>query len=182
METSISQRIKMLVKNSGMSINAYAQKVGISQPTLKACIDGSNNPSFDTIQKILIGNPIISSEWLITGEGNMLKAEQTDSLQVASGRDTTGNIIGDGNNVIAGNNLSNVGNSRHYDVPKSGFLKIIYPDGKEETIVGDSSLLERTNEMELLKAENTHLTDKIRMKDELIESMRERILELKHKR
>lgn len=76
MESSINQRIKRIIENSGKTINSYASIIGVSQPTLKACVDGSNNPSFDTLQKILKGNPIISAEWLMRGTGNMLLTEQ----------------------------------------------------------------------------------------------------------
>lgn len=80
MRTSINQRIKQIIEHSGKTINSYASFIGISQPTLKACVDGSNNPSYDTIQKILIANPIISSEWLIRGEGPMLKSENPQAV------------------------------------------------------------------------------------------------------
>lgn len=81
MEIPINERIKEIVKGSGKSITAYAKEIGVSQPTLKACVDGTNSPSFDTLNKILIGNPIISSEWLITGKGSMLKdGENKDPL------------------------------------------------------------------------------------------------------
>lgn len=71
MDELINQRIKRIIDNSGKSINAYANEIGVSQPTLKACVDGSNNPSFETIQKIIIGNPIISTEWLLRGIGDI---------------------------------------------------------------------------------------------------------------
>lgn len=74
MEHAINERIKQIVKESGKSITAYAKEIGVSQPTLKACVDGANSPSFDTLNKIIIGNPILSSEWLLTGKGKMLKS------------------------------------------------------------------------------------------------------------
>ena len=73
METTINQRIKMIVENSGKAITAYAAIIGVSQPTLKSCVDGDNSPRFDTLQKILIGNPMISAEWLMRGEGDMFR-------------------------------------------------------------------------------------------------------------
>ena len=84
MEISINQRIKEIIESSGKTVNSYASTIGVSQPTLKACVDGSNNPSFDTLQKILKGNPIISAEWLMRGTGNMLLTEhpqQKSNLQ-----------------------------------------------------------------------------------------------------
>lgn len=75
METTINQRIKMIVDESGKTVNSYAAMIGVSQPTLKACVDGNNAPRFDTLQKILIANPMISAEWLMRGEGKKTKGE-----------------------------------------------------------------------------------------------------------
>ncbi len=86
METTINQRIKMIVDASGKAVNSYAAMIGVSQPTLKACVDGDNAPRFDTLQKILIANPMISAEWLMRGEGEMIKqntaSEQEKSQEV----------------------------------------------------------------------------------------------------
>lgn len=76
METTINQRIKMIVEKSGKAVNSYAAMIGVSQPTLKACVDGNNAPRFDTLQKILIANPMISAEWLMRGEGSMIKPDK----------------------------------------------------------------------------------------------------------
>lgn len=75
MKTTINQRIKAIVETSGKAINSYASMIGVSQPTLKACVDGDNAPRFDTLQKLIIANPMISAEWLLTGEGEMFKQE-----------------------------------------------------------------------------------------------------------
>ena len=82
METTINQRIKMIVDESGKAVNSYASMIGVSQPTLKACVDGNNAPRFDTLQKILIANPMISAEWLMRGEGRMLKEERADNVNL----------------------------------------------------------------------------------------------------
>lgn len=44
MENTINQRIKEIIEASGKTINSYAATVGVSQPTLKACVDGSIIP------------------------------------------------------------------------------------------------------------------------------------------
>lgn len=84
METTINQRIKMIVNESGKAVNSYAAMIGVSQPTLKACVDGNNAPRFDTLQKILIANPMISAEWLMRGEGEMIKSDVSAKEKPAS--------------------------------------------------------------------------------------------------
>jgi phage repressor protein C with HTH and peptisase S24 domain len=74
MQTSINDRIKDIVSFSGKTINQCAKYLNVSQPTLRAFVNGDNKPSFDVIEKISKGFPIISESWLITGEGEMIKS------------------------------------------------------------------------------------------------------------
>lgn len=73
MGTTINQRIKQIIQSSGKTITSYASFIGISQPTMKAFVDGESSPRFDTLQKILSAGPEISAEWLMRGEGDMLR-------------------------------------------------------------------------------------------------------------
>jgi hypothetical protein len=59
-----------------------AKEIGISQPTLKACVDGNNKPSFDTIQKLILTYPFINSVWLITGKGEMLLTNEIKTTEI----------------------------------------------------------------------------------------------------
>jgi plasmid maintenance system antidote protein VapI len=76
MESSINKRFAEIISYSGKSITQCAKELGISQPTLRACVNGDNKPSYDVIEKTLIGFPMISSEWLMRGNGKMVKEEK----------------------------------------------------------------------------------------------------------
>ena len=106
MENAINQRIKKVIEYSGKSINAYATTIGISQPTLKSCVDGVNKPSYETIQKILIGSPMISAEWLLRGEGEMIIPD--GKAQIVNGNN---NMAVNGDNVGDSNALEKALNS-----------------------------------------------------------------------
>lgn len=103
METSINQRIKLIVERSGKTITSYSAAIGVSQPALRAVVDGGNSPRFDTLQKLLIANPMISAEWLMLGTGNM-KKEPTQHVGDINNSTAVVNH-GDGN-VIANNRTS----------------------------------------------------------------------------
>lgn len=45
-------RIKEICKESGTTLNALADKVGISQPSISLIVNGKQRPSFDTLEKI----------------------------------------------------------------------------------------------------------------------------------
>lgn len=74
MESIISQRIRLIAENYGLSISSLSKKIGIAQQTLNRQVVGENTMSFKTIETILCCFPDISAEWLLRGEGNMLKS------------------------------------------------------------------------------------------------------------
>ena len=76
----ISERIKKIVEYSKLTPNAFALKIGVSQPRFRNYLNG-RSPDYETISKIVITFVMISERWLLTGEGDMLK---NDELYAAS--------------------------------------------------------------------------------------------------
>lgn len=71
MGNDINSRINELYKRSSCkSIRQYALKIGVPPTTLNECIKGSE-PRYNTLKAILDGEPSISYQWLMTGEGKM---------------------------------------------------------------------------------------------------------------
>jgi len=75
METTINQRIKNVIDDSGLTINSFSKKIGIAQTSLRDCIVKNAEPKFSTLDKIIKAVPLINPEWLLTGNGNMKKNE-----------------------------------------------------------------------------------------------------------
>lgn len=71
----ISDRIKMLAEYSGCSIRAFALKCGLNQPTVDRYVKKLAVPTSKAIIAIASSFPEISCEWLLLGEGHMLKSE-----------------------------------------------------------------------------------------------------------
>lgn len=73
MENTVNDRIKLLFERSGeKSIRQYAIKIGVAPTTLNECIKGAE-PRYGLVRKILDSEPSISTEWLLRGEGEMIK-------------------------------------------------------------------------------------------------------------
>lgn len=73
----ILQRLKETIKYSGLSVRAFSMKCGVSQPTLDKQIKGLRSISIETVMSVLYAFPEISSEWIMRGEGEMIKQEVT---------------------------------------------------------------------------------------------------------
>lgn len=74
MENSINKRIELLIKELGYkSIRQFAIKIDVAPTSLNDVVKNNAEPKFSTINKIVKAEPSISPNWLITGEGEMLK-------------------------------------------------------------------------------------------------------------
>ena len=84
MNGTVNERIKTLFEISkSKSIRNYALKIGVPPTTLNECIKGSE-PRFSLLNAILNGEPSISANWLMNGEGNMFKNESAANSTSAS--------------------------------------------------------------------------------------------------
>lgn len=66
----MNERIKKVLKESGLTQIKFAERIGISRTGLQKLISGENNPSEQTIQMICI-KFCIDPVWLKNGEGEM---------------------------------------------------------------------------------------------------------------
>lgn len=70
----MTERLQKIMDYAGVSPNKFAAILGIQRSSISHMMSGRNNPSLTVVQKILKSYPDISSDWLLFGEGNMLKA------------------------------------------------------------------------------------------------------------
>ena len=71
-----SERIKTVLKYSGMSANKFAKHVGLKSPQVLYDVTNGRNGIFkDLADKITAKCVNISLSWLLTDEGEMLKSE-----------------------------------------------------------------------------------------------------------
>ena len=78
--STINERIADVVKASGLTKTAFAQKIHIAQPSLSQICSGRNGASNQTISAIC-REFSVSETWLRTGEGEMrLKLDREEEL------------------------------------------------------------------------------------------------------
>ena len=75
----LSNRIKEFVDYTKMSIRKFAGECGLKQPTLDKHIRGTAEPNAVTLIGIAKRFPELSLEWLLLGEGAMLKTDKATS-------------------------------------------------------------------------------------------------------
>ena len=71
--TSPGQRFVQLIQELGLSKNAFAQSLGKTATVIQHLVDERNKPGFDLLSKVLEVYPNVSSDWLLLGQGTMLR-------------------------------------------------------------------------------------------------------------
>jgi transcriptional regulator with XRE-family HTH domain len=74
MENSeIKDRILKLLTTENISSARFADLIGVQRSNISHILSGRNNPGLDFLQKVLARFPMLNSEWLIIGKGEMYK-------------------------------------------------------------------------------------------------------------
>lgn len=76
----LSNRIKTFIDYTKMSVRKFAGECGLKQPTLDKHIRGVAEPNVVTLIGIAKRFPELSLEWLLLGEGPMLKTQNNVDL------------------------------------------------------------------------------------------------------
>jgi len=74
MEVDIINRINQIIEAKRLSGREFAAIIGSKPNTFNQQINSKRSVSYETVKKILSTFEDISSEWLLRGEGDMLKA------------------------------------------------------------------------------------------------------------
>src|ERR1035437_5024471 len=71
---NISTRILKIIENESISVRRLEQKIGCSNGVLAKCVQKNTDISSIWVSKIIETNPKYNADWLLTGNGEMLKS------------------------------------------------------------------------------------------------------------
>ena len=67
MEVTIYQRVKLVLEDKSISVNALSKQINVAQATLNPQLRGDRTLAANIVQKILTAFPDVSAEWLMRG-------------------------------------------------------------------------------------------------------------------
>lgn len=76
----VLERLKEYIDFKGVSIASLEKAVGMSNGALRKTIQAGKGIGTDKLEKILILYPDLSAEWLLRGEGEMLRSKEESRL------------------------------------------------------------------------------------------------------
>lgn len=90
MKISTAELLKSLINELGETQLSFAKKIGIPQSTLSMSIKRNSDLNSQLIGRIARTYPNVNLDWLLTGEGNILK---TDSIHIIPDSDDKDGLI-----------------------------------------------------------------------------------------
>lgn len=78
MEVTIYQRVKCVLENKSISVNALSKQINVAQATLNPQLRGDRTLAANIVEKILEVFPDVSAEWLMRGVGTMYVKEDVE--------------------------------------------------------------------------------------------------------
>ncbi|KQT23370.1 transcriptional regulator [Chryseobacterium sp. Leaf405] len=72
---SLNERISKVIEYSNLTSSEFADEIDVQRSSISHITSGRNKPSLEFIIKIKSKFPEILWDWLVTGEGEMLKSE-----------------------------------------------------------------------------------------------------------
>lgn len=129
MKSTVKERLTEYLKLKGISKSAFGREVEVSAAYVNS-ITRTINP--EILKRIRLKYPDLNTDWLLLGEGEMLKTQSTNSV-------VTGNVSGNGNQIVAGTNMVLQDKEADYKAnhPKREDVEIIEPEevGLKETVI-----------------------------------------------
>jgi len=80
---SLNERISKVIEYSGFTPSEFADEVDVQRSSVSHVTSGRNKPSLEFIIKIKSRFPEILWDWLVNGDGEMLKSEFPDEEEIA---------------------------------------------------------------------------------------------------
>lgn len=72
-KATVNERINRLIFELGLNKMDFAISIGKAPTVISQMIQGRNKPGFEVLESILKTYPQVSSDWLMKGEGEMLR-------------------------------------------------------------------------------------------------------------
>jgi len=70
----MKDQLNKIMEAEGMTPAKFADEIGVQRSSISHILSGRNKPSYDFITKILNRFSGINADWLLTGEGSMIKS------------------------------------------------------------------------------------------------------------
>lgn len=146
---SLNERIAKVIEYSGLTSSEFADEIDVQRSSISHVTSGRNKPSLEFIIKIKSRFPEILWDWLVTGDGEMLKSELSEEDTANLEENSRPTSLPDLFTLISGDEEEEIP-VKEIPLPKEDFTPfsespVAHQSKAEEKII-DSQRLENPNQ------------------------------------
>jgi len=150
---SLNERIAKVIEYSNLTSSEFADEIDVQRSSISHITSGRNKPSLEFIIKIKSRFPELLWDWLVTGEGEMLKSElpesdalKNDDEEIPETDKTKTTSLPDLFTMM-NNDLDFGAEEVEAEIPKSAMGESFVPhQSKDQEKISDSQRLEKSND------------------------------------
>lgn len=146
---SLNERIAKVIEYSGLSSSEFADEIDVQRSSISHVTSGRNKPSLEFIIKIKSRFPEILWDWLVNGDGEMLKSELSDDVSDSLEENSKPTSLPDLFTLISSDEEKEIP-VREIPLPKEDFTPFsespVAHQSKAEEKIFDSQRLENSNQ------------------------------------
>lgn len=161
---SLNERISKVIEYSNLSSSEFADEIDVQRSSISHITSGRNKPSLEFIIKIKSRFPEILWDWLVNGEGEMLKSDLPESDSVSAAEDSEEKnrptSLPDLFSMMNRDEDFGIEEPQMAETPTARET-VIAPPGKAEEKISDSQPLEKSND-EVINQVIENQTNKIK--------------------
>jgi DNA-binding transcriptional regulator YiaG len=101
-ESTVNERLKILVDKLGLSVNAFSEALGVPGTTTRNYLVRGTNPKSEFLAKITRRFEHVNPNWLLLGEGEMmLPGYEPSQVMVSHTKNNYGNNVGNNRGTVS---------------------------------------------------------------------------------
>lgn len=102
---SINLRFRKVLEYSGLTAYALAKEIGVTSQTIANISTGKTTPKADILINLTKSFPQINGDWLLTGQGEMLRIQSSNKTELVVEKQQSSDILDRLERVVAENAL-----------------------------------------------------------------------------
>jgi len=142
---SLNERISKVIEYSGLTPSEFADEIDVQRSSISHVTSGRNKPSLEFIIKIKSRFPEILWDWLVNGDGEMLKSDLSDEESISSEEKLKPTSLPDLFTMMKDDEDFGVEEAEQTALPENSSESVKTYQSKANEEITDSQRLEKTN-------------------------------------
>lgn len=156
---NLNERISKILEYSQLTSSEFADAVEVQRSSMSHITSGRNKPSLDFLVKVKGKFPELEWDWIISGEGEMLKKPSENTAEEPISEKPVPTSLPDLFSLIDDDNFGNTESEDRVQKPENGFP--ISRTARDSSAQAQSSVQNVLNDSQRLELQESNISNQV---------------------